>query len=117
VPRFLSPHTFAAAMLFIVTSCILLISTRAAAQDVTRQSSSVVGRLATIEPSLRRLTMIVEGEVDLVELFVARDAVVIEDGRTITLSELVIRTGRRILVETITDGERRIAIRVSVERE
>jgi hypothetical protein len=117
VPRFPSSPPFAMAWLFVAAMCILLISSTSAAQDVASDNSSITGRLATVEPTVRRLTMIADGEVNLVEVFVAEDAAVVEDGRTLTLAQLVIRTGRRVTMAIRREGERRIATAVTVEPE
>jgi hypothetical protein len=90
---------------------VALLSTEAR-QD---PSATLAGRLATVEPANRRVTVVPEGEVDLVELFVSAEGQVAEDSRTLTLADLVIQVGRRVTVQYRTDGGRRIADRIIVE--
>jgi hypothetical protein len=86
-------------------------------QSQEQPPTILIGRLATVEPAARRLTFVPEGEVDLVEVFVAEDGSVHHDGRELSLSELVVRVGRVVKVSYRTDGERRIAESVIVEPE
>lgn len=86
----------------------------AAGQEQSGDPPALIGRLATVEPSTRRITMIREGDVDLIELFVSDDAVVELGDRQVTLTQLVIEAGRRITVNYRLDGERRVAVRIIV---
>jgi hypothetical protein len=79
--------------------------------------ASLVGRLATVEPAERRVTMMPEGEVDLVEIFVAENGEVLHDDERLTLPELVIRVGRRATIVYREVGERRVADRIVIEPE
>ena len=97
----------------------LLISVAAGAmlRDQQTDTASLVGRLATVEPAARRLTLLPEGTADLVEVFLTEDAAVVQDETELSLSELVIHTGRRIQVEYQLESGRRIGLRVTVEPE
>lgn len=65
----------------------------------------VTGRLATVEPAIRRLTIVPDGEVDLVEFFVAEDAELHRAGKPLTLAQLVIDTGARVALHyVVRDG-------------
>jgi hypothetical protein len=98
----------------IVVLCTLGELTRTSAQEPTTVPD-VVGRLATVEPSNRRVTIVPEGEVELVEMFVAADGRVERDGRSLSLADLVIEVGRRVTVSyRVTDG-RRLVERIVVE--
>lgn len=77
--------------------------------------SALVGRLATVEPSNRRVTIVPEGEVDLIEMFVAEEGEVRQDEDTLTLADLVIQVGRRVTVHYQLDGSRRLVQRIIVE--
>ena len=78
----------------------------------------MTGRLATVEPGNRRLTIVPTGEIRRVEFFVAEDGEVLHVDRKLTLPDLVIQVGRRV---TITyrvepaDGMRRVAMRIIVQ--
>ena len=88
---------------------------RAAQPD--RLPMSLTGRLATVEPAARRITVVPDGAVDLVELFVAPEGKVTQGDRELSLAELVIQTGRRVQIDYYADGMRRLALRVTVEAE
>jgi hypothetical protein len=94
-----------------------LISAARVEAAVRRQAAgdALVGRLATVEPIIRRLTVVPEGEASLVEIFVAEDGEVRQGERRLTLSELVIEVGRRVTIRYRLDADRRIATRVTVE--
>ena len=87
----------------------------AAAQSA--QQETLIGRLATVEPANRRVTVLPEGEAELVEMFVADDGEVAHDERPLTLADLVIQVGRRVMVVYRFHGERRIADSITVEPE
>jgi hypothetical protein len=76
---------------------------------------SLRGRLATVEPTNRRLTILPDGEVKLLELFVGDDGELRQDDRPVTLAELVIQVGRRVTVDYRLDGTRRVVERLIVE--
>jgi hypothetical protein len=80
-------------------------------------SRTLVGRLATVEPANRRLTMIPEGEVERVEVFVAEDGEVLLETQKLSLSDLVIQVGRRVTILYRLENQRRIAESVIVESE
>ena len=85
------------------------------ARAQTTADSSLAGRLATVEPSARRLTLIPTGEVDLVEVFVAEDGEVRQGDRLISLADLVVHVGSRVSVHYRLDANRRLAVRIIVE--
>lgn len=100
---------------FFVGLCMLIHA--AATEGWQAAPTNLTGRLATVEPANRRVTLIPEGEVDLLELFVAEGGVVAQDDRPLTLADLVLRVGRRITVTYRAEGSRRIADRIIVEGE
>ena len=77
--------------------------------------SQLAGRLATVEPAARRLTMIPDGEADLVEVFVADEGEVRQQDETLSLSDLVIQVGKRITVRYRLVNNRRVALSIIVE--
>lgn len=78
-------------------------------------AGSLIGRLATVEPAKRRLTVLPQGEAQLVELFVAVDGDLSHDDKPMTLADLVIQVGRRVAVEFRLEGARRVVERLTVE--
>ena len=71
------------------------------------QELSVSGRLATVEPSARRLTMIPEEQVDRIELLLGDGAEILHEDEKLSLSQLVTEVGRRINVRyRMTNGIR-----------
>ena len=79
------------------------------------EPATLLGRLATVEPANRRITVMPQETVDWVELFVAQDAQVEHKTRVISLADLVIHVGRRVTVQYRLDGEHRIADSIIVE--
>jgi hypothetical protein len=75
------------------------------------------GRLAIVEPASRRITVLPDGEADLVDLLVGDDSEVRHDDRELTLSELVLLVGRRVSIRYRLDNDRRVAQSVIVEPE
>jgi hypothetical protein len=66
---------------------------------------------------VRRLAVLPDGEIKLVELLVADDSDVRLGDTEATLSDLVIQVGRRVTVHYRVENERRIAESVIVEPE
>lgn len=77
----------------------------------------LTGRLATVEPAARRIAVLPDGEVKLVELLVADDGEVRQGDREVTLSDLVIQVGRRVTIRYRVADERRLAESIIVEPE
>ena len=78
------------------------------------QPSSISGRLATVEPSSGRITMIPDDEEDLIEMFVLEDSELLHEDESLTMSDLVILVGRRVSVVFEDTGDRRIALQITV---
>jgi hypothetical protein len=95
----------------------ILLSAIASSTQAPAQPAETIlnGRLATVEPASRRITVVSDGEADLTEMFVAEEAEVRVDKRPVTLSELVIQVGQRVSVTYLMEGARRIARVISVE--
>ena len=72
---------------------------------------SIAGRLATVEPAQRRITLVPIGESRMVELQVAERAVIMHAERALTLTELVVEVGSLVQVDYRNEGEHRIAER------
>jgi hypothetical protein len=115
VTRSLLRRASDARFVFFAVLCILLVHSGAAAQE--RESLTIVGRLATVEPANRRVTVVPVDAVNVVELFLAEDGAVEQDKRTLSLTELVIQVGRRVTVTYRVDGDRRLAESIIVEPE
>ena len=79
------------------------------------QDLSLSGRLATVEPSARRLTMIPENQVDRIELLLGDGAEIFQQEKKLSLSELVIEVGRRITVRYRMNNGVREARSITVE--
>ena len=109
--------------------CSLLILSVAALIPCTLRASSaaecvqsllpaggiVTGRLATVEPALRRITILPEGASEIVELELAPDARIVLLDRELTLPALVIEVGRRVVIDYRVEGDRTMAVRITVE--
>ena len=78
---------------------------------------TVTGRLAIVEPTAARITVIADGEVELRSLNVAPDAQIRRGNEELTLSELVIQVGHRVAVRFRTDEGAVIATEITVEPE
>ncbi len=102
-----------AAILFAVV-CMLGTGSRLDAQEAT-SSQMASGRLATVEPSLRRVTLVPDGEIRLFELFLAESGEISHDDRTVSLSELVLHVGRRVTVKYRQEGDRHLVEQLIVE--
>ena len=77
----------------------------------------MLGRLASVQPGLRRITVLPDGDFRLSDVFIADDSKVREGDREVTLPDLVLLVGRRVTVRYRVDGDRRIATSVIVEPE
>ena len=80
-------------------------------------AQTIVGRLAIVEPSAARITVVVAGEVDLKAMAVARDAEIRQGERRLTLSELVIEVGRRVTITYRDEQGQPVATSINVEPE
>jgi hypothetical protein len=76
---------------------------------------TLVGRLAFVEPSLRRISVVPDGAVRISDVFVADDTEVRQGDRVLTLPDLVIEVGGRVTVRYRIDGGRRIAESIIVD--
>ena len=100
-----------------IAAGFLLSATALVAVGQAPAAESLLGRLAFVEPSLRRIAVVPDGEVRLFELEVTDDSEVRQGDRDLTLPELVIQVGRRVTVRYRVEGDRRIAESVIVEPE
>jgi hypothetical protein len=116
VRRTFSHRSIVATAFFFAVLCMLGSLTRTSAQDQTA-TPVVVGRLATVEPARGRVTVVPEGEVNLVEMFVDENGRVEREGQTLTLADLVIEVGRRVTVRYRLSDGRRIVELMAVEPE
>jgi len=74
----------------------------------------MMGRLATVQPSLRIITVLPEGATEIVELALAPDAKIIHLDRELTLAALVIEVGSQVVIDYRIEGDRKIASRITV---
>ena len=79
------------------------------------QESALVGRIATVEPTARRVSIVPEGETDRVELILQEDGEIVLDGEELSLSDLVIHTGSRVTVRFRVANGTRVARSITVE--
>jgi hypothetical protein len=98
-----------------MVSVILLSAVVLGAGGQAPAEQTLVGRLAFVEPSLRRISVVPDGEVRMSDLFVADDTEVRQGDRVMTLSDLVIEVGRRVTVRYRIEGDRRIADSIIVD--
>ena len=89
------------------------------AQDIVQSPATiegtVSGRLATVEPARRRITLVPIGEVTIVELDLADNAQIIHANELLSLPALVVEVGKLVTVHYRHEGDRRIAQRVTIE--
>ena len=104
--------TLASMMVFFLLSAAAIGSGGQAPAD-----QSLRGRLASVQPGLRRITVLPEGDIRLSDVFIADHSEVRQGDREVTLSDLVLLVGRRVKVRYRLDGDRRIAASVIVEPE
>ena len=98
-----------------MATLLVLSATVLGAGDQDPAEQTVLGRLAFVEPSLRRISVVPDGEVRMSELFVDDDTDLRQGDRVLTLSDLVIEVGRRVTVRYRIDGDRRIAESIIVD--
>ena len=101
----------------IAITIVAILPSAAALAAREQEAAPLIGRLATVEPALRRLAVLPDGEIKLVELQVADDCDVRQGDAEMTLPDLVIQVGRRVTVRYRVEYERRIAESVIVEPE
>ena len=75
----------------------------------------MTGRLATVQPASRIITVLPEGGTEIVELALAPDAKILHLDRELTLAALVIEVGRRVVIDYRVEGDRKIVARITVE--
>jgi hypothetical protein len=116
VPRYL-PHASRTTLLICLLVFVLSVAGAMARGQADASAETLLGRLAIVEPASRRITVLPEGEVHLVEVFLDENGEVRLAERELTLAELVIEVGRRVTVRYRVEKDRRIAERVIVEPE
>jgi len=87
----------------------------AARVPVGAQVTIVRGRIATVEPTHRRITIIPDEATARIELFLDKDGSIRRDDRPLSLRDLVLETGRRVEIRYRSDGLRRLAQTITVE--
>ena len=93
---------------------VVALGTLAQAQQ---EDTSLRGRLATVEPSARRIALVAEDDSRLTEVIVAEDGEILQDDERISLAHLVTLVGNRIEVRYRVEKGVRVARRLIVERE
>ena len=78
---------------------------------------SIAGRLATVESTNRRLTIVADGQTTLLELSVDADAEIRAGEDTIALRDLVTEVGSRGKISYRMESGRRVARANIVERQ
>jgi hypothetical protein len=84
-------------------------------QPPTAAELVLMGRLATVEPSARRISVIPDDSADRLELLVADDVAVVQEAEELTLADLVIQVGRRVTVRYRLDGDVPTARTITVD--
>jgi hypothetical protein len=108
-------------LLLIVSATVVIVCpVKPAAAQLSVQSPATVdglisGRLATVEPARRRITLVPIGESRMVELEVAERAPIVHADRGLTLAELVVEVGSLVQVDYRKEGARWIAERVTIQ--
>jgi hypothetical protein len=107
------------AVLPLIACFIALMNTTSTTFAQPREESSTLlaGRLATVESANRRLTVVLDGDIRMTEVFVPESASIIDGDRELTLADLAILVGMRLQVTYRLDNSRRVAERIIVHRE
>jgi hypothetical protein len=79
------------------------------------ENRPLAGRLATVEPAARRLTVVADGAETLTEVLVQEGTEVMRGTRPISLSELVTFVGSRVIVLYHVENGVRLPSSVTVE--
>jgi hypothetical protein len=93
---------------------ILLLDLRSAA---VQPEETLTGRLATVEPALRRIAIVPDGEFRPAELFVAEDATLASGEQRLSLSDLVLLVGRRVTASIEETDDRQLVRHLTVDPE
>ena len=103
-------------MAILIVTVLVATTVSAGSQGVpAQQESSLLGRLATVEPKARRLTVVAEGEILLTEVIVDAEGQVRQGEDEISLSDLVGLVGSRVTVLYRLENGVKIARTVTVE--
>ena len=107
--------------LLIVSALLARLSTPAAVacEEFVQSSATdvrkIAGVLATVEPAARRITIVPAGESKTVELAMAERAQILSAEEPMTLRDLVLHVGSRVVVDYRDTGSGRVAEIVTVE--
>jgi hypothetical protein len=97
----------AASLSVLVLFAVLGAVAGAAAWQESAGATILVGRLATVEPANRRITLVVDGEESLTAVHVHEEAVVRDGEEGISLAQLVTLVGSRVTLSyEMQDGVR-----------
>ena len=106
-------------MIVSVAVAILCAVNRAGAQESVQFPATIVGtvsgRLATVEPARRRITLVPIGESHIVELVIAERTEIMHAERAMSLPELVREVRSLVTVAYRFEGDRRVAERITIE--
>ena len=108
-------YRLAALLIFIVTVLAAATASAARQEPLAQPEGSLSGRLATVEPRTRRLTLVAEGEIDLTEVILDTDGQVRQGEEVISLSDLVVLVGSRVSVRYRVENGVKVAETVTVE--
>jgi hypothetical protein len=76
---------------------------------------AMIGRLATVEPALRRITLVPEGQSEVVAFVLDDSGVIWQSSRELSLPALVTQVGSRVKVRYSVENGIRLARSVTVE--
>jgi hypothetical protein len=110
-------HYLQAVALPLMIAAVLAVafSTRAASSvhhDVAEEAA-VFGRLATVEPALRRFTLVPDGQSEAIS-FVLDEGVIWQESRELSLPALVTQVGSRVKVRYHIENGVRLARMITV---
>ena len=115
--RRLTPVVFPVALLALFLFGVSTWAAYAYSGQPQQDDASLLGRLATVEPDARRVSLVAEGESTTTELVVAEDSEVFQGNDKISLAELVTLVGNRVKVRYRMDNGVRVARTLTVEKE
>jgi hypothetical protein len=78
------------------------------------EAAAVFGRLATVEPALRRFTVVPDGQSEVISFVLDGDGVIWQESRELSLPALVTQVGSRVKVRYHIENGVRLARMLTV---
>jgi hypothetical protein len=85
-------------------------------QSQSVEASTLMGRLATVEPRARRISVVADDSADRIELLVDENSEILHESQDLPLSDLVMQVGSRVKIRYRMENGVRVALSITVER-